>query len=161
MIDFFSIFFRKDTLKTQKILQPAKTFCAGYPNNFRTFTLPYLIEAQSQKDKTMAVTYVLTQKGNPGDSTAPEKFYAPAKAREELTFCKLSKEIAEGSTTVSDSDVLAVLNAFTSTGAETAEKFNASLIKSGKVTFRPGVDLKEILCSTKRKNKIVILCQKK
>ncbi|MDR2815530.1 MAG: HU family DNA-binding protein [Proteiniphilum sp.] len=123
----------------------------------------------------MAVTYVLSQKGNPGNSEAPKKFYAQAKAREELTFRKLSKEIAEGSTTVSDSDVLAVLNdlttvlkrhlsngeivrfgdfgsfqvAISSKGAEAADKFNVSLIKSGKVTFRPGVDLKEMLASLK------------
>jgi predicted histone-like DNA-binding protein len=123
----------------------------------------------------MAVTYVLTQKGNPGNSEAPKKFYAQAKSREELTFRKLSKEIAEGSTTVSDSDVLAVLNdltkvlkrhlsngeivrfgdfgsfqvTITSEGAETAEKFHASLIKGGKVTFRPGVDLKEMLATLK------------
>jgi predicted histone-like DNA-binding protein len=123
----------------------------------------------------MAVTYVLTQKGNPGNPEAPKKFYAQAKANKELTFRKLSKEIAEGSSTVSDSDVLAVLNdltkilkrhladgeivrfgdfgsfqiAITSEGAETAEKFNASMIKNNKVTFRPGVDLKEMLTTLK------------
>ncbi|MDR0348634.1 MAG: HU family DNA-binding protein [Tannerella sp.] len=123
----------------------------------------------------MAVTYVLTQKGNPGKPDAPKKFYAQAKSREEFTFRKLSKEIAEGSTTVSDSDVLAVLNdltkvlrrhlsngeivrfgdfgsfqvAITSEGSDTAEKFTVSLIKGGKVTFRPGVDLKEMLATLK------------
>jgi predicted histone-like DNA-binding protein len=123
----------------------------------------------------MAVTYVLTQKGNPGNPDAPKKFYAQAKNREELTFRKLSKEIAEGSTTVSDTGVLAVLNdltkilkrhlsngeivrfgdfgsfqvALTSEGAETEAKFNASLIKGGKVTFRSGVDLKEMLATLK------------
>jgi predicted histone-like DNA-binding protein len=123
----------------------------------------------------MPITYVLSQKGNPGDPKAPKKFYAQAKAREELTFRRLSKEIAEGSTTVSDSDVLAVLNdltkilkrhlsngeivrfgdfgsfqvSLTSEGAETAEKFNVSLIKRGKVTFRPGIDLKEMLATLK------------
>lgn len=123
----------------------------------------------------MAVNYVLTQKGNPGNPEAPKKFYAQAKSKGELTLRKLSKEIAEGSTTVSDTDVLAVLNdltkvlkrhldngeivrfgdfgtfqiAITSEGAETAEKFNASLIKGGKVTFRPGIDLKEMLATLK------------
>ena len=123
----------------------------------------------------MAVTYVLTQKGNPGNANAPKKFYAQAKAREELTFRKLSKEIAEGSTTVSDSDVLAVLNdltkvlkrhlengeivrfgdfgsfqiSLTSEGAETESRFNASMIKGAKVAFRPGIDLKEILATLK------------
>jgi predicted histone-like DNA-binding protein len=87
----------------------------------------------------------------------------------------LSKEIAEGSTTVSDSDVLAVLNDLTkilkrhldngeivrfgdfgtfqigisSEGAETEEKSHASLIKSPKVVFRPGIDLKEMLATLK------------
>lgn len=123
----------------------------------------------------MAVTYVLTQKGNPGDASAPKKFYAQAKAREEFTFRKLSKEIAEGSTTVSDSDVLAVLNdltkvlkrhlengeivrfgdfgsfqiSLTSEGAETENRFNASMIKGAKVAFRPGIDLKEMLATLK------------
>ncbi|GHT57932.1 hypothetical protein FACS18945_3220 [Bacteroidia bacterium] len=119
----------------------------------------------------MAVTYVTVERGNPGNPAAPKKFYAQAKAREEFSFRKLAKEIAEGSTTVSDSDVLAVLNdltkilrrhlsngeivrfgdfgtfqiALTSDGAETAEKFNAALIKKPKVAFRPGIDLREML----------------
>ena len=123
----------------------------------------------------MAVTYVLTQKGNPGNPEAPKKFYAQAKASGELTLKKLSKEIAEGSTTVSDTDVLAVLNDLTkllrrhlengrivrfgdfgsfqitvsSAGAETADKFNASFVKKGKVTFRPGIDLREMLAVLK------------
>lgn len=123
----------------------------------------------------MAITYVLTQRGNPSNPEAPKKIYALAKSREELTFRKLSKEIAENSTTVSDTDVLAVLNdltkvlkrhlangeivrfgdfgsfqiAITSEGADTEAKFNTSLIKGGKVTFRPGVDLKEMLAALK------------
>ena len=127
----------------------------------------------------MAVSYVLTQKGNPGNPNAPKKFYAQAKASGELTLRKLSKEIAEGSTTVSDTDVLAVLNdltkvlkrhldngeivrfgdfgtfqvALTSAGAETAEKFHASLIKNAKVTFRPGIDLREMLANLKYEKK--------
>ena len=56
----------------------------------------------------MAVNYVLTQKGNPGNPAAPKKFYAQAKSSGELTLRMLSREIAEGSTTVSDTDVLAV-----------------------------------------------------
>ena len=61
----------------------------------------------------MAVKYVVVQKGNSGNPKAPQKWYATAKASGELTFRKLSKEIAEGSTTVSDTDVLAVLNDLT------------------------------------------------
>lgn len=119
----------------------------------------------------MAVKYVLTKKGNPSDPQAPKKVYAQAKGDGEVTFKKLSKEIAEGSTTVSDSDVLAVLNdlskslkrhlsegrivrfgdfgtfqmSISSEGAETEEKFHSALIKGGKIAFRPGVDLREML----------------
>ena len=123
----------------------------------------------------MAVSYVLVGRGNPGNANVPKKFYAQAKSRNELTFKKLSKEIAESSTTVSDSDVLAVLNDLTkvlrrhlengeivrfgdfgsfqiginSEGAETEDKFHVSMIKKSKVIFRPGVDLKEILPNLK------------
>lgn len=123
----------------------------------------------------MAVNYVLVERGNPGNMKAPKKFYAQAKSRSEFTLRKLSKEIAEGSTTVSDTDVLAVLNDLTkvlrrhlengeivrfgdfgsfqiginSEGAETEAKFNVSLIKKAKVVFRPGLDLKEMLPNLK------------
>jgi predicted histone-like DNA-binding protein len=123
----------------------------------------------------MAVNYVVVPKGNPADQNAPKKFYAQAKSSGELTLKKLSKEIAESSTTVSDTDVLAVLNdltkvlkrhldngeivrfgdfgtfqiAISSGGAETEEKFHPSLIKNPKVAFRPGVDLKEMLVTLK------------
>jgi predicted histone-like DNA-binding protein len=118
----------------------------------------------------MAVKFVTVEKGNPANPAAPKRWYASAKASGELTFRKLSKEIAEGSTTVSDTDTLAVLNDLTkvlrrhlengeivrfgdfgsfqislsSDGAETAEKFHSSMIKSSKVVFRPGIDLKEM-----------------
>ena len=118
----------------------------------------------------MAVKYVVVEKGNPGNPTAPKKWYATAKASGELTLRKLSKEIAEGSTTVSDTDVLAVLNDLTKilsrhlengeivrfgdfgsfqisiqgSGAETAGRYHQSLIKSSKVVFRPGIDLREM-----------------
>ncbi|MDR2010886.1 MAG: HU family DNA-binding protein [Bacteroidales bacterium] len=123
----------------------------------------------------MAVSYVILEKANPQDREAPKKFYAQAKSRGELTFKKLSKEISEGSTTVSDSDVLAVLNdltkvlrrhlengeivrfgdfgtfqiAISSEGAPTEAKFNASMVKKAKVAFRPGSDLKEMLATLK------------
>ncbi|MDR1332224.1 MAG: HU family DNA-binding protein [Tannerella sp.] len=123
----------------------------------------------------MAVNYVLVQKGNPSDPKAPKKFYAQAKASGVLTLKRLSREIAEGSTTVSDTDVLAVLNdltkalrrhlengeivrfgdfgtfqiAISSTGTEAEAKFHPSLIRTQKVAFRPGVDLKETLATLK------------
>jgi predicted histone-like DNA-binding protein len=61
----------------------------------------------------MAVGSVVVPKGNPSDPDAPKKFYAQAKASGELTLKKLSREIAEGSATVSDTDVLTVLNDLT------------------------------------------------
>jgi len=123
----------------------------------------------------MPVKYNLSEKGNPGDREAAKKFYANAKSSGEVTFRSLSKEIASGSTTVSDTDVMAVLNDLTkalsrhladgkivrfgdfgsfqislsSEGAETAEKFNASMIKGAKILFRPGLDLKEMLSTVK------------
>ena len=121
----------------------------------------------------MAVTYKLVEKGNPQKPDEPKKFYAQAKSRSELTFRQLAKEIAEGSTTVSDSDVLAVLNDLTkvlrrhlangeivrfgdfgsfqislsSQGAATEANFNASMMRPPKVAFRPGIDLKEMLAT--------------
>ena len=121
----------------------------------------------------MAVKYVLLEKGNPGNAAAPKKWYAAAKASGELTFKKLSKEISEGSTTVSDTDVLAVLNDLTKVlkrhlengeivrfgdfgsfqisikgeGAATASQYNHSMIKSSKVVFRPGIDLREMMAT--------------
>ncbi len=118
----------------------------------------------------MSVKYVLSEKGNPLKPADPKKWYATAKSTGEFTLRKLSKEIAEGSTTVSDTDVLAVLNDLTkilrrhlengeivrfgdfgsfqitvsSEGAGSEEKFHASMIKGSKVVFRPGVDLKEM-----------------
>ena len=127
----------------------------------------------------MAVNYVIIARGNPLKPTEPKKFYAQAVSSGELTFRKLSKEIAEGSTTVSDTDVLAVLNdlikilrrhlengeivrfgdfgsfqiTISSDGVEDEKKFNSSKIKSAKVTFRPGIDLKEMLNNLKYEKK--------
>jgi predicted histone-like DNA-binding protein len=123
----------------------------------------------------MSVPYVLVERRNPQKPEEAAKFYAQAKSSGELTFRKLGKEIAEGSTTVSDTDVLAVLNdllkvmrrhldngeivrfgdfgsfrlSLSSKGAESAEKFTASLIHSPKVLFRPGVDLQEMMKNLK------------
>jgi predicted histone-like DNA-binding protein len=123
----------------------------------------------------MPVNYVIVERGNPSDPSAAKKFYAQAKSSGELTFRNLSKEIADGSTTVSDTDVMAVLNdlikvlkrhlsngeivrlgdfgsfriTIGSDGAETEKKFNNSMIKKSKVTFTPGTDLKEMLTNLK------------
>jgi predicted histone-like DNA-binding protein len=123
----------------------------------------------------MAVSYTLVQRGKPGDPNSPKKFYAQAKGSSILTLKKLSREIAEGGTTVSDTDVLAVLNDLTkvlkrhlengeivrfgdfgtfqiiigSEGAETEANFHTSLIRKPRVAFRPGADLKEMLAVLK------------
>lgn len=123
----------------------------------------------------MPVKYNLSQKKNPQKPEEPAKFYANAKADGEITLKSLSQEISGGSTTVSDTDVLAVLNEFikvtkkhladgkivkfgdfgnfqitlSSEGSETAEKFTSALIKGSKITFRPGADLRDMLKTLK------------
>ena len=122
----------------------------------------------------MAVKYQLTEKGNPQDPTAPKKWYARAKSSGDTTIRALSKEIAARST-VAPADTYAVLIALTevlvehlangniarlgefgafqvgigSHGAETEAKFTPSLIKTKKVVFRPGIDLREMLNNLK------------
>lgn len=119
----------------------------------------------------MPVKYTLAEKHNPMNASAPKKWYATAKSDGEISFRDLSKEIAQGSTTVSDTDVMAVLNdlmkvlsrhlsngkivrfgdfgsfglTLNSEGAETEQAFNAKLIKTAKIQFKPGNDLKDMV----------------
>lgn len=123
----------------------------------------------------MAVKYNVIERKNLLKPTEAPKFYALAKADGEVSFKALAKEIAGAGSTVSDTDVLAVLNDLTkalvkylaegktvrfgdfgsfqvsvsSNGAETAEKFTASNITGNKIQFRPGVDLKAMLATVK------------
>ncbi|MDR2910544.1 MAG: HU family DNA-binding protein [Bacteroidales bacterium] len=122
----------------------------------------------------MAVKYTVTEKGNPQKPKDPKKWYANAKSTGDTTLRTLSKEIAARST-VSPADTQAVLVALTevltehlaegkivrlgdfgafqvsisSEGAETADKFNASMVKNQKVVFRAGIDIKEMLNNLK------------
>ncbi len=122
----------------------------------------------------MAVKYVVIEKSNPLNPGAPKKWYAQAKSTGEITLKALSKEIAQRST-VSSADTLAVLDSLTqmlcerlaegqivrfgdfgsfqvilgSEGAEQAEKFTAGMIKTKKIMFRPGADLREMLAALK------------
>ena len=122
----------------------------------------------------MPVKYTVSERGNPLQPLQPKKWYANSKSAGDTTLRALSKEIAARST-VSPADIHAVLISLTevlsehlsngkivrlgdfgafqvsisSAGAETAAKFNTSLIKGGKVVFRPGVDLKEMLKNLK------------
>ena len=119
----------------------------------------------------MSVKYTLQEKGNPQNPAAPKKWYAIAKNTGEVTLKRLSREIAESYTNVTDTEVLVVLNVLAkalnrhlangeivrlgdfgsfkismgSAGAEAPEKFNPSMIRNPKVIFRPGIDLKEML----------------
>ena len=127
----------------------------------------------------MAVKYALSPKGKPGKPDAPKKFYAQTKSTGEVNLKQLSREVAENSTTVSDTDVLAVLNDLTklmnrhlkdgklvrfgdfgsfqlnikSDGSETEEKFNQAMITSKKITYRPGSDVREMLNNVKFEKK--------
>ena len=123
----------------------------------------------------MPVKYNVVERKNLLDKTAAPKFYTSAKADGEISLKALAKEIAQNSTTVSDTDVLAVLNdltkvlvrhlsegeivklgdfgnfqiTLTSEGAPSAEKFTASHIKGNKIQFRPGADLRDMLKTVK------------
>ena len=123
----------------------------------------------------MPIPFTVIQKGNPSRPQEPKKFYASAKSSGEVTFKALSKEISSGSTTVSDTDVLAVLNdlskvlskhlsegkivrfgdfgsfqiSISSEGMDAENKVTAAQIKSNKIIFRPGIDLKDMLSTAK------------
>ncbi|MDY3319265.1 HU family DNA-binding protein [Riemerella anatipestifer] len=122
----------------------------------------------------MPIKYNVIERVNPSKRDE-KKWYANAKADGEITFKALSKEIAQGSTTVSDTDVLAVLNDLTkllskhlsdgkivrlgdfgsfqvgisSNGEDEANKVTASSIKSAKIQFRLGEDLRGMLLTAK------------
>ena len=123
----------------------------------------------------MAVKYnVIPRKSFQKPTEAP-KFYAIAKSDGEVSFKALAKEVAQTGSTVSDSDVLAVLNDLTkllvkhlsdgkvvkfgdfgsfqinisSEGVANADKFTSSYIKNNKIQFRPGADLRAMLATVK------------
>jgi predicted histone-like DNA-binding protein len=123
----------------------------------------------------MPIKYVLVEKSNPLKPEKQKRIYAQVKSTGAITLKMLSKEIASDSTTVNDTDVLAVLNnlakalsrnlaegrivrfgdfgslqiGISSQGAENTQKFNDSHINGAKVNFRPGAELKEIIASLK------------
>ena len=123
----------------------------------------------------MAIKYNIIERKNMLKPSEPAKFYASAKADGEISFKALAKEIAAAGSTVSDSDMLAVLNdlnkllinhlsegkivrfgdfgsfqvSVSSTGAETEAKFSSSNITGNKIQFRPGAELKAMLATAK------------
>ena len=118
----------------------------------------------------MAVKYAVIERGNPSDATKPKKIYAQAVYDGETTLKELATRASQIST-VTYIDTIAVITALVevipneladgkiirlgelgslyisnkSEGSETAEKVNASNIKSAKVDFRPGTDFKKLV----------------
>lgn len=123
----------------------------------------------------MAIKYNIIERKNILKPSEPAKFYASAKADGEISFKALAKEIAAAGSTVSDSDMLAVLNdlnkllikhlsegkivrfgdfgsfqvSVSSSGADTEAKFTTSNITGNKIQFRPGAELKAMLATAK------------
>ena len=118
----------------------------------------------------MSVNYVVTGRRNPSNESAPVKYYAQVKSKGELTFKELGREMSDISSTVSDTDAIAVLNdllkivrrhlsegkiirlgdfgslrlSLHSDGAVSEEAFHAGYIRSAKVLFTPGEDLRAL-----------------
>ena len=121
----------------------------------------------------MSLEYRLIQKVNPRNVTEAKKFYAKTVNRGKLSLRQLSKEIADVST-VSIVDTIAVIESLIllipkhitqgetvqlgdfgsfsislrSEGTELEENFSSSKIKSIKIQFRPGKELKKAISST-------------
>lgn len=122
----------------------------------------------------MPVKYNVIERKNLLNKTAAPKFYATAKADGEISVKAIAKEIAKSSK-VEEATVSTVLANLTkvltkhlsdgkvvklgdfgnfqisigSDGAESEAKFNTSLIKTNKVQFRPGAEVKEMLKEVK------------
>ncbi|MCD4817674.1 MAG: HU family DNA-binding protein [Candidatus Cloacimonetes bacterium] len=115
----------------------------------------------------MSIKFRVVEKGNPGDQTAPKKFYGVVKSVGKTTLFKLAKKIAQSST-VSMTDVYAVIMAFLemipteleegktvtlgefgsfkttirTEGADTKEEFNSRNITKSKIVFTAGKEFK-------------------
>lgn len=118
----------------------------------------------------MAAKYKVIQRGNPLDRKAAKKFYAHPISRGEVSLKQIKSEIND-MTSVNSADTSASIDAFaqmlikhiangeivrfgdigsfqlsfSSTGADSADKLNATAIKNAKVVFRPGKDIKDML----------------
>ena len=114
----------------------------------------------------MAIKYVLVERPNPQDRTAPKKFYANAVVRGSMGLEGLAERIA-GASTASKGDIMLVLTALgeqlqqlmmegysvkinglgtfrvtiNGIGSDTAEEFSSSLIRKFSIRYRPEVDL--------------------
>jgi predicted histone-like DNA-binding protein len=122
----------------------------------------------------IAVKIVVSEKGNLLKPDEPKKWYASAKSTGEISIKSLGKDITQRCT-MNHADTLAVLEALTqvlterldegmivrfgdfgsfqvvvgSAGAESQDKFSTSMIKTRKVVFRPGADIKTMLNNLK------------
>jgi predicted histone-like DNA-binding protein len=122
----------------------------------------------------MAIKYTLVQRGNPQKPDEQKKWYAQSVSEGEVDRKELGEKITRRCT-VHYADVLAVLEALNQTlidslsenkivrfgdlgsfrisagseGAETKKQFSSSMIKTKKVVFHPGEDLKKMLNSLK------------
>ncbi|HSO87025.1 MAG TPA: HU family DNA-binding protein [Draconibacterium sp.] len=118
----------------------------------------------------MAIKFKVIERGRPGEPESVKKFYASAQTSGELTLTKLTKSI-EMMSTVSGADIRAVLYAMvevmkmsladgqivrlgelgslriniSSNGEETAEDVTSRSVKSSRIVFVPGADLKNLL----------------
>jgi predicted histone-like DNA-binding protein len=115
----------------------------------------------------MPVKYKLVQRGNPGNPSAPKKFYATPAPRSKTTIKEISKDIADISS-LNYGDISNVLNNFvqlipkylangnivslgeignimlnfSSEGVATEESFSPAKIKDVKIVLKVGTDLK-------------------
>ena len=118
----------------------------------------------------MPVKYKLVQRGNPANPNAPKKHYATPAPRTKTTLKEISKDIADISS-LNYGDISNVLNnfvqlmpkyfangnivslgdvgnfmlGFTSEGTDTEASFSTAKIRSVKIIFKPGPDLKTCL----------------
>ena len=125
----------------------------------------------------MPIYYKATEKQNPQNPTEPKKFYAVASSLKRTDLDEISKDIARGSTTVSEADVRAVLveladqiaerivggetvhlgnlgyfrATLKSKGAETEKEVTSASIEDVRVRFSPGKDLEARLNSAEFK----------
>jgi len=118
--------------------------------------------------------YKLIERGNPGDITAPKKWYASPVKTGTVTQKSLAKEISSRSSLTSGDVANVVQNlldllptkliegnsvqlgdfgtfriSFSSEGAETTGEFTTDKIKGLKILFTPGTDFKKEFSSIK------------
>ena len=123
----------------------------------------------------MPLKYKLIQKRNPQDKDAPTKTYALAVHEDTFNLKQIAREVAGRSTTASAGDVFAVIIeliavikehlersdrvvidgigsfelSLKSEGAESEEKFYATLIQLVRMLYKPDMEMKDFLNTIK------------